>query len=73
MITPRQVEIIEWLGWGKTAWEIGQILNISENTVHAHLSNALKRTRTHSQAQLIVWCYDEGFLKPKVRAVSSGT
>lgn len=38
-LTARELEILKWTIDGKTTWEIGQILGISENTVKYHLKN----------------------------------
>lgn len=38
-LTTRELEVLKWTLEGKTTWEIGQILSISENTVKFHLKN----------------------------------
>lgn len=53
-ITPREIDCIAWTAEGKTAWEIGQILSITERTVTAHLTSAMERlgatNRSHAVA-----------------------
>jgi DNA-binding CsgD family transcriptional regulator len=39
-LTRRQTEILKWAAVGKTSWEIGRILQISEATVNFHLATA---------------------------------
>lgn len=39
-LTPRETECLRWTMEGKTAWEVGQILGISEQTAVRHLNNA---------------------------------
>ena len=39
-LTGRELECLEWVSHGKTSWEIGTILDLSERTVNFHLSNA---------------------------------
>jgi LuxR family quorum sensing-dependent transcriptional regulator len=50
----RERECICWVATGKTDWEISEILGISQQTVHKHVSNALKKlgagTRAHAVA-----------------------
>ena len=54
VLTNRQIECLKWVCEGKTNWEVGQILNISEHTVHEHLEQARLRlgVRTTTQAAL---------------------
>jgi DNA-binding CsgD family transcriptional regulator len=42
-LTPREREILMWTRDGKSAWEIGQILGLSENTVAFHLKHVLAK------------------------------
>ena len=39
-LTRRERECLLWAAEGKTSWEIGQLLNISERTSIFHLQNA---------------------------------
>jgi DNA-binding CsgD family transcriptional regulator len=48
-LTEREVEILQWTATGKTAWEIGSILNISERTVNFHLQNAMGKFGVHNK------------------------
>lgn len=52
MLSPREHECLEWAAKGKSAWEIGCILNISRRTAAFHLDNAKSKlgVRTISQA-----------------------
>lgn len=38
-VTPREYEVLEWVGCGKTDPEIAHLLKISVRTVHKHLEN----------------------------------
>src|SRR5205085_1838462 len=39
-LTPRELESLRWTMEGKTAWELGNILGISERTAVLHVNNA---------------------------------
>ncbi|OKO69999.1 MULTISPECIES: LuxR family transcriptional regulator [unclassified Bradyrhizobium] len=39
---------------GKSSWEIGRILHISENTVNFHLKNAMRRLGATSRIQAVI-------------------
>lgn len=52
--TPRELECLKWTAAGKTAWEIGQILSISEPTVQFHLRNATAKVGATSKHQAVL-------------------
>jgi DNA-binding CsgD family transcriptional regulator len=43
ILTPREVEALRWTYEGKTAWEVGKILGISERTAVFHVNNAMHK------------------------------
>jgi LuxR family quorum sensing-dependent transcriptional regulator len=53
-LTSRQREVLSWIATGKSAWEIGEILDISKRTVDEHTANAARKlnakNRVHSVA-----------------------
>lgn len=51
-LSPRELECLEWAAQGKSAWEIGRLLNISRRTAAFHLDNAKTKfgVRTICQA-----------------------
>lgn len=51
--THREIEILQWVQAGKSSWEIGIILAISERTVKFHLSNIYRKLDVHSRAQAV--------------------
>lgn len=42
-ITKRESEVLYWVSYGKTAWEISQILTMSPRTVNKHLEQIYKK------------------------------
>jgi LuxR family transcriptional activator of conjugal transfer of Ti plasmids len=52
LLSPRELECLEWAAKGKSAWEIGRILGISRHTVASYLDNAKEKlgVRTIVQA-----------------------
>lgn len=54
--SPRERECLHWLSLGKSARDIGQILNIAERTVVFHIENAKRKlgVRTTCQALAIL-------------------
>ncbi len=49
----RERECLIWVASGKTDWDIAEILNISQQTVHKHVSNALKKLNAQTRAQAV--------------------
>lgn len=52
-LTPREIEILEWVRGGKTNIEIGMILNISSFTVKNHLQRIFKKLNVTNRAQAV--------------------
>lgn len=52
-LTARERETLKWAYEGKTAWEIGVILSISERTVKFHLNNIYKKLNVKNRSQAV--------------------
>jgi transcriptional regulator EpsA len=52
-LSPRELEIMEWVSKGKTNPEIGMILNISPFTVKNHLQRIFKKLDVMNRAQAV--------------------
>lgn len=53
-LTPRELEVLRWTMEGKTAWEVGAILGISERTAVMHVSNAMRKLECGTKHQAVV-------------------
>ena len=53
-LTPRELEVLSWTMDGKTAWEAGALLGISERTVVFHLNNAMRKLDCVSKQQAML-------------------
>lgn len=51
--TVREKETLKWSYEGKTAWEIGVILSISERTVKFHLNNIYQKLNVTNRSQAV--------------------
>lgn len=51
--TPRETEILSWLYLGKTNWEIGQIIGISEKTVKNNLYAIYQKLNVGNRTQAL--------------------
>ena len=54
LLTRRERECLQWAVDGKTAWEIGQILAITERTVVFHFENIMQKLGASNKTQAIV-------------------
>lgn len=53
-LTPRELEALRWTMEGKTAWELGAILGISERTAVLHVNNAMHKLQCTSKHQAVL-------------------
>jgi LuxR family quorum-sensing system transcriptional regulator CciR len=53
-LTPRQRDCVVLVAQGKSDWEIGQVLGISDSTVHKHIEDAKRRFSVSTRIQLVV-------------------
>jgi DNA-binding CsgD family transcriptional regulator len=53
-LTPRELESLRWTMEGKTAWEVGAILGISERTAVLHVNNAMHKLDCGSKHQAVL-------------------
>jgi DNA-binding CsgD family transcriptional regulator len=53
-LTPRELETLRWTMEGKTAWEVGRILGIAEDTVIRHAHSASRKLGCSSKHHAVV-------------------
>jgi DNA-binding CsgD family transcriptional regulator len=52
-LTPREREVLAWVAQGKSAWEIGEILDIAKRTVDEHVQTAVRKLGAANRTQAI--------------------
>ena len=62
-LTPREQEALQWTREGKTAWEIGEILNISEAWAVSELSSAMHKLHCVTKLQVALKAQRLGLLR----------
>lgn len=60
--TIREKETLKWAYEGKTAWEIGVILSISERTVKFHLNNIYQKLNVANRSQAVAKAIRHGIV-----------
>jgi DNA-binding CsgD family transcriptional regulator len=63
VLTPRELEILDWCKKGKTRPEIGKILSISRKTVEFHLSNVMAKLGAGNQMAAVVIALQRGLIE----------
>lgn len=61
-LSRRETEVLKWTADGKTAWEISQILRISESTVAFHLRNINSKLGSQTKVQAVALAASLGLL-----------
>jgi DNA-binding CsgD family transcriptional regulator len=61
-LTPRECEILRWCAVGKSAWAIGEILNIAENSVEWHLKNIFRKLEVTSRIGAVLKALQFGII-----------
>lgn len=52
-LSEREREVLKWMGAGKTIWETGMILNISDPTVRGHIASAREKLGAANVTQAV--------------------
>jgi LuxR family transcriptional activator of conjugal transfer of Ti plasmids len=63
-LTDREREALTWTSRGKTAWEIAQLLSVSENTVQFHLKRCMRKLQVFSKHHAVVKAIMLGLVVP---------
>lgn len=53
VLSAREKETLVWAAAGKSAWETGEILRITQRTVEEHLASAIRKLRAANRAHAI--------------------
>ncbi|AZV94886.1 helix-turn-helix domain-containing protein [Kerstersia gyiorum] len=64
ILSAREQECLVWAAHGKTSWETGVILGISERTVNFHLQNACRKLRVNGRRAAILLAMHRRLIHP---------
>ena len=53
-LTPRELEVLEWMASSKTYRQIGETLSVSEETIRSHAKNILEKLGQPNRAQAVL-------------------
>lgn len=63
-LSERELSILGWSAIGKTAWEIGQLLSISEHTVNKHLTSICRKLDRKNKQAAATRAISLGLIQP---------
>jgi DNA-binding CsgD family transcriptional regulator len=66
-LSAREADCLRWTAEGKSAWDVGMILGISENTANFHVKNAMKKLNTSSRTVAVLKAIRLNLLDPPYR------
>ena len=62
-LTPRELETLRWTMEGKTAWEVGHVLGITERTAALHVNNATHKLGCVNKHQAVLKALRLGLIR----------
>jgi LuxR family quorum-sensing transcriptional regulator LasR len=64
-LTPRELEVLNWVMVGKSSWEISKITGCSEATVNFHMGNIRQKFNVNTRQQAVVKAIALGLISPE--------
>lgn len=61
-ITPQELECLRWSMDGRSATDVGALMNITPRTVNFHLQNVMRKLNVTSKLQAVLKCVDAGLI-----------
>lgn len=61
-LTPREREALRWAADGKTEWEIGELMSISEHGAEKHLRSIRLKLGTTSRTHAVAEAFRRGLI-----------
>ena len=61
-LTPREREVLTWAAQGKTCWETGEILGLTERTVNFYIRNASTKLGAATKTQAVARAIQTGLI-----------
>jgi DNA-binding CsgD family transcriptional regulator len=61
-LTPREIEIMTWVASGKTNWEVGRVLKISEDVVKDHITRIFEKLKVNNRQHAVAISIFNGYI-----------
>jgi len=53
-LSARECEVLYWVAYGKTSWEISRILKVSERTINFHVAKCIRKLNAANRSHAAV-------------------
>lgn len=63
-LTNRETECLTWCALGKSSWEIGKILGLSEDTINYHVKHAMRKLDASSRIEAVAKAVKMELIEP---------
>lgn len=64
LLSTREKDCLRWLAAGKTDWEVGEILGVTERTVRFHVDNAKRKLQAKNRVHAVATAIMNGEIEP---------
>jgi DNA-binding CsgD family transcriptional regulator len=71
-LSERELECLEWVSLGKTSWETGLILGVSERTINFHLLNAARKLNVYGRQAAVAIALRQNLLHGSPHEAAAG-
>lgn len=61
-LSKRELECLKWVALGKTSWETGRILGLSEHTINFHMRNACQKLGADNRLAAVAIALRQGLI-----------
>ncbi|MFZ5964255.1 helix-turn-helix transcriptional regulator [Thalassococcus sp. BH17M4-6] len=62
-LSQREIECLSWVAIGKSSWDIGQLIGVSENTVNFHMKNIFAKLEVNNRTLAAVKAVKLGLIE----------
>jgi DNA-binding CsgD family transcriptional regulator len=61
-LSHREKEVLKWVSYGKSSWDISVILGISERTVNFHINSIMQKLDAVNRSHAVAIAFDSGLI-----------
>jgi DNA-binding NarL/FixJ family response regulator len=62
-LTPRELEVLEWMASPNTYRQIAKQLSVSEETIRSHAKSILEKMGQPNRSQAVLFAIKQGYIK----------
>lgn len=62
ILSPREIEVLQWVKHGKSSWDISVILGVSERTIKFHVNNIMQKLDAVNRPHAVTIAFQMGLI-----------